>query len=77
MRLRPVASVLATASIVAGLDLCLVAQEKTVPSPDSPEQCRGVFITEEDPPSRHYLVVKKEIQVGKKFYGSHDDALML
>jgi hypothetical protein len=37
--------------------------------------CR-IFITEEEPPSRAYVVVRKEIQAGKKFYGSHDDNLM-
>lgn len=39
------------------------------------EPCR-IFITEEDPPSRAYVVVRKEVQAGKKFYGSHDDNLM-
>lgn len=41
----------------------------------SSEQC-GIFITEEDPLSRSYVVVRKEVQAGKKFYGSHDDTLM-
>ena len=41
------------------------------------EPCRGIFVTEEDPPSRAYVVVKKEVQAGKKFYGAHDDNLML
>jgi hypothetical protein len=41
----------------------------------SREPCR-IFITEDDPPSGSYVVVKKEVQVGKKFYGSHDDRLM-
>lgn len=36
----------------------------------------GIFITEEDPPSASYVVVRKEVQAGKKFYGSHDDQLM-
>ena len=39
------------------------------------EPCR-IFITEEEPPSRSYVLVRKEIQVGKKFYGSQDDNLM-
>jgi hypothetical protein len=43
-------------------------------SPSS-EPCR-IFITEEDPPSRSYIVIRKEVQDGKKFYGNHDDALM-
>lgn len=41
------------------------------------EPCGGIFVTEEDPPSRTYVVVKKEVQAGKKFYGAHDDNLML
>jgi hypothetical protein len=41
----------------------------------SPEPCR-IFITEEEPPSGAYVVVRKEVQAGKKFYGSHDDNLM-
>lgn len=41
----------------------------------SSEPC-GIFITEEDPASRSYVVVRKEVQAGKKFYGSHDDDLM-
>lgn len=47
------------------------------PSPETrpKEPCR-IFITEDDPPSRSYVVVRKEVQVGKKFYGSHDDNLM-
>lgn len=45
-----------------------------MPAP-APEVCR-VFITEEEPPSGFYTVVRKEVQVGKKFYGSHDDKLM-
>jgi hypothetical protein len=48
--------------------------------PDAAERrssgpCR-IFITEDDPPSGAYVMVKKEIQVGKKFYGDHDDDLM-
>lgn len=39
------------------------------------EPCR-IFINEEDPPSRFYTVVRKEVQEDKKFYGGHDDALM-
>ncbi len=39
------------------------------------EPCR-IFITEEDPPSRSYVVVRKEVRVGKNFYGRHDDNLM-
>ena len=39
------------------------------------EPCR-IFITEDDPPSRFYTVVRKEVQDGKKWYGSHDDDLM-
>jgi hypothetical protein len=39
------------------------------------EPCR-IFITEEEPPSHVYLVVRKEVQAGKKFYGSHDYNLM-
>ncbi|MBK5295537.1 MAG: hypothetical protein JJE40_00180 [Vicinamibacteria bacterium] len=45
----------------------------TQPPPSEP--CR-VFITEEEPPSGAYVVVRKEVQAGKKFYGSHDDNLM-
>ena len=37
--------------------------------------CR-VFITEDEPPSRSYVVVRKEIQAGKKWYGAHDEGLM-
>jgi hypothetical protein len=44
--------------------------------PPSSEPC-GIFITEEDPPSRMYVVVRKEVQAGKKFYGGHDDNLMM
>ena len=39
------------------------------------EPCR-VFITEEDPPSRFYTMVRKEVQDGKKWYGKHDEDLM-
>ena len=39
------------------------------------EPCR-IFITEEEPASGSYVVVRKEVQAGKKFYGSHDDKLM-
>ena len=39
------------------------------------EPCR-IFITEEEPASGSYEVVRKEVQAGKKFYGSHDDKLM-
>ena len=49
-------------------------QESTAKSPLS-EPCR-IFITEDDPPARFYVVVRKEVQDGKKFYGSHDDDLM-
>ena len=46
-----------------------------VPPISSSDSC-GIFITEEDPPSRFYVVLRKEVQAGKKFYGSHDDGLM-
>lgn len=49
--------------------------ERPTPAQPSSEPCR-IFITEEDPPSRLYVVVRKEVQAGKKFYGSHDDNLM-
>ena len=39
------------------------------------EPCR-IFITEEEPTSHSYVVIQKEVQAGKKFYGGHDDALM-
>lgn len=38
------------------------------------EPCR-IFITEEEPPSRMYVVVRSEVQVAKKLYGDHDDGL--
>ena len=41
----------------------------------SSEPCR-IFITEEEPTSGAYVVVRKEVQVGKKYYGRHDDNLM-
>lgn len=37
--------------------------------------CR-IFITEDEPASRSYVMVRKEIQAGKKWYGSHDENLM-
>lgn len=39
------------------------------------EACR-IFITEEEPSSSSYVMIRKEVQAGKKFYGGHDDALM-
>jgi hypothetical protein len=39
------------------------------------EACR-IFITEEEPSSSSYVMIRREVQVGKKFYGGHDDALM-
>ncbi|HEX5069074.1 MAG TPA: hypothetical protein VFV78_02575 [Vicinamibacterales bacterium] len=41
----------------------------------APAPCR-IFITEEDPASRFYTIVRREISATKKFYGSHDDSLM-
>jgi hypothetical protein len=46
------------------------------PAALSVQPCR-IFITEEEPPSSSYVVVKREVQSGKKFYGSHDDNLMM
>lgn len=51
------------------------AMEATPVESASAAPCR-IFITEDDPPSRSYVVVRKEVQAGKKFYGSHDEDLM-
>jgi len=55
------------------------------PGPVTPEETAGktmaeacrIFITGEEPSSSSYVMIRKEVQVGKKFYGGHDDALMV
>jgi hypothetical protein len=42
--------------------------------PAPPTLCR-VFLTTEEPPRKYYIVVKREVQVGKKWYGSYDGLL--
>jgi hypothetical protein len=64
----------ARSAAAAGTDQQAIAATAAAEVPSS-EPCR-IFITEEEPPSRSYTVVEKEIQAGKKFYGAHDDALM-
>ncbi len=45
---------------------------RSLPAPSA--VCR-MFLTVEEVSDRYYTVVKKEVQVGKKFYGSHDGLL--
>ena len=46
------------------------------PSPGNASKPCRIFVTEEEPASDAYVVVRKEVQVGKKWYGTKDDALM-
>jgi len=70
--LRVTAALLIASSVL----IPVRASEPAVPSAPAVQAACRVFITEEDPAARMYSVVRREVSATKKFYGSHDDALV-